>query len=322
MKHYLYLVLAPILISINLYSQNKPGDLFPRDSIFFEYNTIPYQIDLSQPGNCWQVGHPAKAFFNGAYSDPLAIVTDTLLPYPVNNTSSFTFMIADSTNPPCYGASYFQFNHKYDMDTLVDYGYIEYSFDQGTTWMEAKDTTIMDGPNGPMLFLWAQDYSTSSGNISYHPRKITGHSDGWIVSRFVWQWLIPVKDIIVQNFDSIIVRFTFHSDNIQTNKEGWMVDNIITGCVELGSGVPTKSSKAIINISPNPMIEEAQVTFFEDASNASLEIYDILGRLIFVGKPDKDGIILLHRNQFTSGIFPWLVRTTENKIQTGKLVVK
>ena len=208
------------------------------------------------------------------------------------------------------------------MDTLVDYGLIEYSFDKGNTWYEAKDTTVENGPYGPMWFSWSLDYSVNSGNISYHPDKISGHSDGWIVSRFEWQWFIPVKDIFPQNLDTIIIRFTFHSDNIQTNKEGWMVDNIITGCVELGSGVPTKSNKAIINISPNPMIEEAQVTFFEDASNASLEIYDILGRLIFVGKPDKDGIILLHRNQFTSGIFPWVAKTKENKIQTGKLVVK
>jgi len=39
--------------------------------------------------NVWQIGKPQKSIFKSAYSIPNAIVTDTINPYPINDTSSF-----------------------------------------------------------------------------------------------------------------------------------------------------------------------------------------------------------------------------------------
>lgn len=326
MKSKNIIITLSFLISGSLYAQDNPGDLHPKDSIFFEYNTIPYQIDTSQPGNCWQVGHPSKTFFNQSYSLPLAIVTDTLLPYPVNTQSSFSFIIADSTalfgQPPCGGATYVQFNHEYETDTLLDYGYVEYSFDHGLTWYVAKDTTIQNGPWGMMSFYWQDDYTPNSGTYTFHPVYISGHSDGWIVSRFIWQWFWPEKDLITQFPDTIVVRFSFHSDNIQTNKEGWMIDNIITGCMELGSAVPNHQVTDLNYISPNPLTTVAHLQCPGEGSNSLFNIYDLTGRLVFQDHLDQNGTLELKRQDFYPGIFIWIIKTKDITVATGKLVVQ
>jgi hypothetical protein len=327
MKTKIFIFTMSFLASWSLFSQNNPGDLFPNDSIFFEYNTIPYNIDTVLSGNCWQVGHPSKTFFNLAYSPPLAIVTDTLHPYPVNTQSSFTFLIIDTMaalggGPPCGGATYLQFNHKYDSDTLADYGYVEFSFDHGNTWNIAKDTIQM-GPWDGMIFRWEDDYTLNTGTYSNHPLYISGHSDGWIVSRYVWQWFIPVKKVTMTQFpDTIVVRFSFHSDNIQTNKEGWMVDNIITGCMELGSGISTNQDNDYNYISPNPLTTVSLVTCPIGYSNSTVEIYDVTGRLVFNDHLDQNGTLQLNRKDFSPGVFIWSIKSKEKSVATGKLVVQ
>src|SRR5680860_1850189 len=40
-------------------------------------------------GNSWSIGAPDKTVFTSAYSPSNVIVTDTLDPYPMNDTSSF-----------------------------------------------------------------------------------------------------------------------------------------------------------------------------------------------------------------------------------------
>ena len=321
------LLLMLILASWNIYAQKYPGELFPRDSVFFEYNTIPYYIDTSQPGNCWQVGHPSKVLFNEAYSPSLAIVTDTLLPYPVNTQSIFSFTITDTTfpvyYPPCGGATYLQFTHKFDTDTILDYGYMEYSFDHGASWNLTIDTIFDNGYYwGPMWFWWQPDYSVTSGDQYYHPRHISGHSNGWLVSQYIWEWVIPLKDSVIVAPDSIDVRFIFHSDNVQTNKEGWMIDNIVTGCMELGSGTLFHKNNDPIRISPVPLTTVSVVECSSGMENLSFEVYSLLGKSVFRKDIKRNSSFLLYRDNFYPGLFIWCLKSGDKNIQTGKLVVQ
>ena len=48
---------------------------------------------VNYPNNVWQIGKPQKTVFDSAYSYPNAIVTDTLNPYPVNDTSVFMIKV-------------------------------------------------------------------------------------------------------------------------------------------------------------------------------------------------------------------------------------
>jgi hypothetical protein len=324
MKNNLMIFMVLLLGSWNLFAQNNAGDLYPKDSIFFETNSIPYLIDPSQPANCWQVGVPGKIYFNGAYSVPLAIVTDTILPYPVNSESSFSFMITDSVfgDPPCGGATYFQFNHKYDTDTIQDYGYVDYSFDLGNTWYIARDTATQNGPWGFMMFGWDTDHSLTSGQYTYHTDYISGRSDGWIQSRFTWQWFFPVKDTFNQFLDTILVRFNFHSDDVQTNKEGWMIDNIITGCRDVGSGIPDKAGRASVQVCPNPVSTTSTVRWENIIPGSFFEVYDLPGRLILRKEMGREKSLSLFRGEFNQGIYIWAVKTANRTVSSGKLVVE
>lgn len=317
-----------ILCPFTLVAQKAGGDRYPKDSIYFELNTIPYLIDSGQPGNCWQAGHPSKALFNEAYSAPLAILTDTSQPYPVNTTSSFSFMIIDTTasmgGAPCGGATYIEFMHRYDTDTLADFGTVEYSFDNGSTWKIARDTTISDGPWGWTMWWWDWDYEASTGLEFQHMLNPSGRSNGWIRSRYTWQWFFPVK--AQQSFsdfpDTITVRFTFHSDGIQNNREGWMIDNIVTGCMDVGSGVNDRGNSLNAAFFPNPLTAVSTVRSATQISNPLLEVYDPLGKSSFRKQYRTGEEINLEREDFNQGIYFWRLTDGSGNSSAGKLVVE
>jgi hypothetical protein len=216
--------LCMLLAAMNLYSQKNFGDYIPVDSIFFEYNTLPYQISVPYDLNCWQTGQPSKSSFNSSWSLPLAIVTDTLLPYPLNTNSSFTFSFPSNID---YGSAYLEYLHEFDTDTLNDFGTVEASYDHGLTWSVLKDSLCTDC----IQLFWSEDKVMSTAELRPHMLNPSGRSNGWIRSRYTWWWWMWVDKNTGRDFppDSISIRFTFTSDGIQTNKEGWMIDNIITG---------------------------------------------------------------------------------------------
>lgn len=306
-----------MLITCSLYSQKNYGDHFPLDSIFFERNTLPFRIDPPAAGNCWQVGHPSKTLFNQSYSLPLAIVTDTLLPYPPNSNCSFSF----SFYYPAF-AVYMDFLHKIDSDTITDFGTVEVTYDHGTTWEILKDS-VCQNLVGCVSLSWSDDSILSTGEQIPHNLAISGRSNGWVRSRYTWWWAFPVdRDFRSGMFDSIGIRFPFHSDGIQTNKEGWMIDNIITGYVDVGTGMPVLPTGGEVQILPNPLIRHAEVIFSKDLSDVDFEIYDLQERTVFRKHMDQPRSILLERSSFPAGIYIWSVRSKSNPLQTGKLVVE
>jgi hypothetical protein len=307
-----------ILASINSYAQKTFGDLYPVDSIFFEYNTLPYFIDQApQPQDRWQVGHPSKTYFNTSWSLPLAIVTDTVNPYDVNLDCSFYFSF-----PTGYygGANYLQYMHMFDTDTLDDYGSVEVSYDHGLNWKVLKDSGCNDG-SCVMLF-WRPDQVLSNAQQMAHVIYPSGHSNGWIRSTYIWWWWMPV-DKHSSDFppDSIYIRFTFHSDNIQNNKEGWMIDNIITGIMDVGSGVNRYQKEFDVSVIPDPLKDISIVTFPAGLPACDFIIYDDLGRIIYIRHAGPGETLALRRSDLHPGICFWSLRS-ENKIySTGRLSV-
>jgi hypothetical protein len=305
-----------LVISCSLHAQDNYGDYIPFDSIFFERNTIPFNLDPPLSGNCWQVGHPSKSFFNQSYSLPLAIVTDSLLPYPPNSNSSFSFSFFYYAH-----AVYMEFLHKVDSDTITDFGTVEVSYDQGATWEVLKDSTCQNF--GCVQLFWSDDSVLLTGIKIPHSPEMSGHSNGWVRSRFTWWWDFPVnKDSNLTSSDTITIRFSFHSDGIQTNKEGWMIDNIITGYYDVGTGISTFSSPGQVQVLPNPLTHVSEVVFAKDLSNFDFEIYDLQGRIVFRRQVDQNRSLLLNRTLFAKGIYLWSAKSDDNLIQTGKLVVE
>ena len=74
----------------------------------------------------------------------------------------------------------------------------------------------------------------------------SGSSD-WKTTIIQWIWMLPVKQM---PSDSLIVRFNFLSDNNQTNKDGWIIDNVVVGEVYLGSSVEELANQLDIKLYP------------------------------------------------------------------------
>src|SRR5262245_57061736 len=108
-------------------------------TIDFEDTSSLYRLRIdtaSNPNNIWQVGAPQKTVFTSAYSSPNVIVTDTINPYPINDTSSFTIVnIAGAGYVVVHTASLFG-QYSVNSDTLTDFGMIEFSPDNGTSWYD------------------------------------------------------------------------------------------------------------------------------------------------------------------------------------------
>jgi hypothetical protein len=276
----------------------------PNDRIIINQNT----------DNLWQIGHPGKTFFNAAYAGEKAIVTDTINPYPVNNVSSFIYVIHDPYTKDCYTSM--EFWNKYDTDTLNDFGTIEASYDGGNSWVVVSDSTGVGDMYGN--FWWEGDFHANGNYFTDHSLNISGKSDGWIKSKFNWQWWIAVdRDTIISNPDSLMIRFTFNSDAIAENKEGWMIDEIVTssgndigGCGKRSEMLPEDE----IKIYPNPFSTYAVLQMKDEFKNASVDIYNSFGRKVREINNLSGKEVMIERNNLQPGLY------FLNIIQQGKLI--
>lgn len=293
-------------ISLNVSSQ------FNYDSVYFETPTSKILVDTTV-NNIWQIGTPGKAFFNSSHDGQKAIVTDTINSYPINNSSSFIYVIRNPYTFTCFTSM--EFWHKYDMDTLTDFGIIEASYDGGNSWVIVKDTIYATAMGS--YFWWETDFHASTGSSANHPLTTTGKSDGWILSKFNWRWWIPVKSATDLSFplDSLMVKFTFVSDSIETNREGWIIDQILTASAEwqLCSGI-NEATKNNFRIFPNPTSQQITLESVEDLNGSELIIYNSVGMIV----KEIDGVagrsITIQLNNLPPGFYYLSI------FQNGKIV--
>ncbi|MCX6283108.1 MAG: T9SS type A sorting domain-containing protein [Bacteroidetes bacterium] len=246
-----FLLLAFLIIILNFVKGQNP---FISCIINFEDNPCweasYYNVNIPSSNNVWQVYIPQKTIFTSAYSSPKAILTDSSGPYPVNNTSSFIIklvMPAYCECAPVIGAYY-----KLDSDTLKDFGQIEFSLDHGTTWLNALSDTVIPDP------YWLTPRPVLTGRI-YHWKEFTAFIPGYYST------------------DTLYYRFTFISDSIQTNQDGWMLDDI--QLVDHTEGIKDMGSRNEINIYPNPASGIITVSGNHFMGEMDVSVYDILGQL-------------------------------------------
>jgi hypothetical protein len=210
---------------------------------------------ISNPNNIWQIGRPAKTVFTAAQSPIHAVITDTLNSYPVNNTSSFIIKNV------AYGGGFVMPHtvilagwYFVNSDSLSDFGKIEFSPDLGATWIDI----INDPTYTPYIYSW--------------PPVLTGNSNGWQYFWFNIAQLGPIFNI--HDFDTIMYRFSFISDSIQTNKDGLMFDDFhFEDWVE---DVPEYLSTNSFSILPNPAHDNFKVSVAGE-----LEVYNSFGEKVY-----------------------------------------
>ncbi len=228
-------------------------------------------IDTLQTNNIWQIGAPHKILFDTAWSRPNAIVTDTVNYYPVNDTSSFVIKIIRpflwQWIPDSYGPTPFvSFISKINTDSLLDGGYVEYSINNGNDWLLVNGYFFGNG-NHPPYFGEGRALFTGTWNTWIQTSIVLGDSN---------------PDFGIETVDSVLFKFTFVSDGINTNKEGWIIDEIEYGTVSVIGINNIREENYNFNIYPNPVENKFCITFIETGSiNNELKIYNVFGDLVY-----------------------------------------
>lgn len=169
----------------------------------------------SNPNNNWQIGVPQKTTLSSAFSSPNVIITDLANTYATNDTSQFTISSTaiQASNSVNWANFNLKFNFFVDSDTLVDHGTIEFSPDNGATWID-----LIDDPNYAGYLEW--ETNQTMGNIPV----LSGSSNGWVEARVYMENLGSL--LAIQPGSNFIWRFGFISDAVQNNRDGLMFDNI------------------------------------------------------------------------------------------------
>lgn len=308
------------LLSILIIS-GKANAQYTYDSVSFETPTSKIMIDTSE-NNIWQIGTPDKIFFDTAHSGVKAILTDSVNSYPINDTSSFIYVIRNPYTETCFTSM--EFWHKYDMDTLTDIGIIEASYNGGNSWVVVNDSSEVS-PWGS-FFWWDDDFHEANGNYTIHPLTTTGKSDGWILSRFNWQWWIPVKsnDSIIYPLDSLMIKFIFISDSIETNREGWLIDDILTASAEwqLCSDIKESTINNSMRIYPNPFSQQTVIEFKDELNNSNINIYNSTGLKVKEIRNVFGQSILIQRENLPSGIYYLVITKNGKMVGKNKVVIE
>jgi hypothetical protein len=292
-----------LLFSLNSFGQGFFVQYFDGQDTSIQ-NAVIIKLDTSS-SNVWQIGPPQKNIFNSAFSTPNSLMTDTINNYPINTTSSFTFGIRPFQIQG--GILALQWIQQLDMDKGGDGGIIEFSVDSGRTW----DNVF----NNPFVYSFYgfnssnQDTIIATGDYSF-----SGTDSTW---RNIWL----CYDISFLSFtDSLTVRFTMKSDSVNTNKEGWIIDNLLVSQTLIHT-ITEKKQEKYMEVSPNPTSGIVNITCKKMDSFhiiQELQLLDIKGSVLkkWQNVPTKFFVDISDQE---SGVY-FLKITTNLKTETIKII--
>lgn len=294
-----FLFNSALIFSQDYFQYFDGADTLPNNSIIIELDTADENI--------WQIGEPQKTIFNSAATVPNALVTDTINYYPINNTSSFTFGV----DPYAYqwgGILALQWKQKLDLADTLDGAYIEYSIDTGATWVNAF--------NNPYIYNFYGFDQNNQDTLANGDVVFSGVDTNW---RDIWlcfdlSWL--------SLSDTLSFRFTLKSDSIQTDQEGWLIDNMLFHATWFHT-INEKEQEEYIIVYPNPTtgIVNIQAKKLDEFHIIELmQVIDINGKVVkeFKMAPTKFSVDL---RGLPDGVY-FLKIKTNIQTETYKIVLQ
>jgi hypothetical protein len=279
--------------------------------IDFEDTTQNFRIEIdkiSNPYNIWQIGNPLKTVFSSAFSPPNVMITDTSDVYPTNDTSSFIIRhrVNFSTGFNSGGDVSIYGRYQVNSDSLADYGMLEFSPDNGFTWVNLLTDTFY-------YKQWAYEWLLEKP-------VFTGNSQGWV------PFCATVKGFSqffrLSPGDTVLYRFSFISDSLQTNKDGLMFDDL--QFFDVGEGIDEHKGQFHSKVFPNPGADHISIEFDNNKKeDFSLTISNIQGQTILHKEISRNGIIQLDMESYKPGVYLYkLLNLNSMQNSWGKIIKK
>ncbi len=260
----------------------------------------------SNPDNVWQIGKPQKNILSSAKSIPNALITDTVNPYPSNDTSIFVIKNSTSFGFHMGHTAVLSGYYSVNADSANDFGLIEFSPDNGITWIDLLNDTV---------------YSSYYQWISPKP-TLTGNSNGW------QQFYVRLSDLgplfnINWYGDTVLYKFTFISDSNADSLDGLMYDDL--HFEDRAMGIDELSLNYIKSrVLPNPATNDFSIEFNNPFfSSFSLIVYDNSGKFLFTRAGIIEDYIKIPAEHFSSGVYYYTLTSLEDKKRAlGKIVIE
>jgi len=267
----------------------------------------PIIIDTLDPSDngIWQVAHPVKPEINGSALGDMVLITDSINPYPVSDSSSFEVRVLEEGGL-YYGHTFDVLGYyRVDTDSLNDYMTIEVMLPGNPEygWIDVFEDSLPD-QNAVM-----QHVSQFVGWFLPEP-VFTGNSFGWKDFWLDLRGLREVDNFSIQMMDTIRIRFTFHSDEVFDNRSGIALDNIrfcnyVEGIDELHS--------EWFSVSPNPGSTQFSVNIESpDVWTYDYGIFDLLGKRVGKGTVSNQNPYCTI-SELQSGVYQFVLSTKEGK---------
>jgi hypothetical protein len=278
--------LLPLLLS--LIAQVTAGQCVD-EWMYFEFDDTTCLSRLTidtvhYPQNIWQIGLPQKPVLDPTACHTRVIITDTLQPYPVNDTSVFT-ILSRATMGILFGGRMFEGQYYVQSDSLKDYGKIEFSPDLGVTWIDIINDTVYSN-----VFTWGV----------YKP-VLTGHS---CTCRYFEGFFGDVGSVFnLQEGDTLLFRFTFISDSIYDNLGGLIFDNLLFA--DFLEGISeTRFQPIRSKIYPNPTGNVFTIEFDNPGRELfQLSVYNIQSKLMYAKENIAENKIVVDARGFEPGAY-------------------
>lgn len=205
--------------------------------------SLCFELDTSS-SNIWKIAQPNKNLFDSASTLPNALFTDSNY-YRTNVLSSFQFGIPIETFGNAIIALRWQ--QKLDIDRDFDGAKIECSFDTAKTWQNVM--------YNPFIYSFYGFDETSVDTLPNGDFVFNGTDTSW---RDIWLCIESSFGSVLA--DSVYFRFTFISDSIDNNKEGWMIDDFLGySTIRHTVAVEKDESKGYVSIFPNPSTDRIDI---------------------------------------------------------------
>lgn len=297
----LVITLALALCTVNLFSQIEIDSCV--ESFYFPDANTTYDFlyidSLNNPQNIWQIGMPEKTNIPLPYSPfPYpSMVTDTMLPYPTNDTSSFIVSVCHFFQGgflPYVTVSNWELIYYMDSDSLNDFGKIEVSVDQGNTW-----------------------WNLQSAGLTYGDTILTGNTGGLVTMKFdptfdptpdFYNHLITVSANMTIPIETMWIKFTFTSDENPEEKMGWVIQSLFSSQGLFSSVEDIRANSFAVKTFPNPANDLINLKIENEASNNyDVQFFNTAGQLILQTSIQNGYQKEIDISNFPQGIYHYIV---------------